>query len=374
VNSAGLRLVVACALMATSMAWAQPQARRATNIAALLAHSGFYHQRAVVLVGEVTVLGNGERRVSSDAGSLRVIFKGNSTDGLSEVRGEFWDLGRMNADDPRLAGYDLRATFGLDPDASWPRPGQALALIASAIAPAQPALTPSLRSLVLTPERYLDETVTVTGQFGGRNILGDLPDAPAQSRYDFVIRTSDAAIWVTNIQPKGRDFQLALDSRIDTGRWVEVTGTLQQGRGLLWIKGEPDSLALAKPPEEAPPDEPIRVPAAPAPEVVFSAPLDGETDVATDTNLRIQFSRDVNPSTFKSRVSIQYVPAGGAAAAEGTDVPFTTTYLPGNRVLEIRFPQPLEGFRTVRVTLADGIIGTDGQPLTPTTITFTTAP
>ena len=24
--------------------------------------------------------------------------------GLDEVRGEFWDLGRMNADDPRLAG------------------------------------------------------------------------------------------------------------------------------------------------------------------------------------------------------------------------------------------------------------------------------
>ena len=37
------------------------------------------------------------------------------------MRGEFWDLGRMNADDPRLAAYDLRKTFGSIPTA----PGRA---------------------------------------------------------------------------------------------------------------------------------------------------------------------------------------------------------------------------------------------------------
>ena len=35
------------------------------------------------------------------------------------------------------------------------------------------------------------------GQFAGRNLLGDLPDAPAQSQWDFVLRSADAAIWVT---------------------------------------------------------------------------------------------------------------------------------------------------------------------------------
>ncbi len=366
---------VACTLLLAGAAAAQPSARRATNVAALLAHSGFYHQRPVVIVGEVTLVSASERRVASGTGSLRVVFKGNSTDGLAEVRGEFWDLGRMNGDDPRLAGYDLRTMFGIDPDGTWPRPGQSLALVASAIVPAQPPLAPTVRTLVLMPERYLDQQVTVTGQVAGRNLLGDLPDAPAQSRYDFVIRTSDAAIWVTNVQPRGRDFQLALDSRIDTGRWVQVSGTLQQGRGLLWISGEPNSLSLAKPPAETPPEEPIRVPAAPAPEVVFSAPLDGETDVPTGTNLRIQFSRDINATTFKSRVTVQYVKGGdGGAVAEAIDIPFTTTYLPGNRVLEIRFTQPLDPFRTVRVELTDGITGSDGQALAPAAITFTTGP
>ena len=89
--------------------------------------------------------------------------------------------------------------------------------------------------MVLYPERYQDEKVTLTGQFAGRNLLGDLPDAPAKSRYDFVLRSADAAIWVTNIRPNGKDFELALDARIDTGRWLEVSGTLQQGRGLQWV-------------------------------------------------------------------------------------------------------------------------------------------
>src|SRR5712671_3327940 len=125
-------------LALASTAAAQPQPRRATNLAALIAHPAFYHLRPVVLVGTMSQQDTGELRMTDEAGTLRVVFKGNAPDGLDEIRGEFWDLGRMNADDPRLAGYDLRATFGIDPDGAWPRPGQVTALIASAIAPTTP--------------------------------------------------------------------------------------------------------------------------------------------------------------------------------------------------------------------------------------------
>jgi hypothetical protein len=37
----------------------------------------------------------------------------------------------------------------------------------------------------------------ITGQFYGRNLNGDLPDAPRQSRYDFV-RSARPSIWVTD--------------------------------------------------------------------------------------------------------------------------------------------------------------------------------
>src|SRR5262245_49004761 len=196
-----------------------------------MAHAGFYHLRPIVVSGTLVRRDDGELRVTSDAGSVRVVFKGNIPDGLAEVRGEFWDVGKLNADDPRLASYDLKTTFQIEPEAGWPRPGEVTAIVASAVEPVTPPPAPSIRSIVLFPERYLDQKVTLTGQFAGRNLLGDLPDAPARSQYDFVLRSADAAVWVANIRPRGRDFDLALDSRLDTGRWLEVSGTLRQGRG-----------------------------------------------------------------------------------------------------------------------------------------------
>jgi hypothetical protein len=354
-------------------ATAQPAPRRATNIAALLAHPAFYHLRPIVLVGTTTLSSTGEVRVGDDNGSLRVLFKGTIPDGLSEVRGEFWDLGRMNADDARLAGYDLARTFQIDPEGSWPRPGLVTAIVASAIAPATIPSGTSIRSIVLHPGRYLDQKITVSGQFAGRNLLGDLPDAPAISRYDFVLRSTDAAIWVSNIRPRGRDFELALDARIDTGRWLEVSGTLQQSRGLLVLDAAAGSLRLTKPPEETTSSEtPIRVPAAPPPEVLFSAPAPEEIDVAVSTNVRIQVSRDLNAATLKNHIRVRYVSGAPAGAGVPADPEFTSEYRPANRVVEIRFSKALEPFRAVQVELTDGILGADQQPLMPWTLRFET--
>jgi hypothetical protein len=367
-----LALCVVCVAATVS---AQPAVRRATNVAALLGHPGFYHGRPILLVGQVSSQKIGETRIEGDGGSLRLVFKGNAPDGLDEVRGEFWDLGRLNASDPRLAGYDLKSTFGIDPEGAWPRPGQVVAVLATAVSPASAPSAPSIRNLVLYPSRYLDQRVTVTGQFAGRNLLGDLADAPGQGRYDFVLRSVDAAIWITNMRPRGKDFELSLDARIDTGRWLEVAGTLQQGRGLQWLDAQAGTLKLTQAPKETPSDEPaIRVPAAPPPEVVFSAPTDGETDVALSTSVRVQFSRDINPATFKNHIVVQYAdaatPGGAQAAVPVTE--FTTQYLPGTRVLEIKFVRPLDRFRTVRIQLGETIVGSDQQPLVPWTLTFQT--
>jgi hypothetical protein len=354
--------------------FAQPSPRRATNLAALRAYPAFYHLRPVVVMGKVSLADNGEMRVADEAGSLRVVFKGSPPDGASEVRGEFWDLGRMNADDPRLAGMDLQRTFRIDPEAAWPRPGQVTAIVASAIADAPPQIGTSIRVIVLDPARFLDQKISVTGQFAGRNLLGDLPDAPAMSRYDFVLRSADAAIWVTNLRPRGKDFELALDQRIDTGRWVQVSGVLQQGRGLQWLDGTGSTIALTKAPPEPAPEAPILVPAAPAPEVVFSTPTQDETDVLVSTIIRIQFSRDIAPATLKNQIRIGYDASetqarGGVAPAA---VEFTTQYIAAKRVLEIRPTKPLERFRTIQIELTNGILGTDQQSLVPWTLKFVT--
>ena len=355
--------------LAINLAAQPPAVRRATNLAALLAHPTFYHQRPIVVVGTLTASPNGELRMQDDTGTIRVLFKDGSPEGLSEIRGEFWDLGRMNHDDPRLGSYDLRTAFQIDPDGPWPRPGQVTVIVANAIAPATPPATPTVRGLVLFPPRYLDQKITLVGQFSGRNLLGDLPEAPGNSRYDFVVRSADAAIWVSNLRPRGKDFELSLDARLDTGRWVQVSGVVKQTRGLVWLDATGTTIAITKPPADTTTDAPIRVPAAPPPEVVFSAPTSDETDVAVSTNIRIQFSRDLNPATIRNRVRVRYT---GAAASDVPPTGFTTQYLPANRVLEIRFTQPLEPLRTVQIELVDGIMGRDEQPLKPWTLTFET--
>src|SRR3954469_15146621 len=371
------RTVALLIAVAATVVSAQPATRRATNLTTLLAYPGFFHARPILIVGKVGVEKD-QLRLSDDTASVHLVFKGNAPDGLDEVRGEFWDLGRMKADDIRLSTYDLRQGFKIDPEGAWPRPGDVTAIVATAVAPAALPAQASIRSIVLNPSRYLDQKVAITGQFSGRNLLGEMPDAPGKSRYDFVIRSTDAAIWVTNMRPKlkdasGKDFELGLDARIDTGRWLSLRGTIQQSRGLILIDAEAGSLSLAKPPTETHTDEePIRVPAGPPPEVIFSAPTQDETDVLLTSTVRVQFSRDIDQATLRGRVKAHYVESQTVERGEPVTPPaeFSFQYSPANRVLEIKFAKPLERFRTLKVDLVEGIVGTDGQPLKPWTLSF----
>jgi Bacterial Ig-like domain len=124
----------------------------------------------------------------------------------------------------------------------------------------------------------------------------------------------------------------------------------------------------------APVEEPaqVRAPAAPAPEVVFSAPTQEETDVALRTSIRIQFSRDIKVSTLKGNIKVAYLESESVERGEPATptAEFTTQYNAANRVLEVKFVKPLERFRTLRVELNDGVLGTDDQPLKPWSLTF----
>ena len=371
------RALLALAL-ATTAAAQTADTRRATNIEAILAFPDFFHGRPVMLVGTLATSDAGELRLTENTAAIRIVYKGHVSDGLSEVRGQFFDVGRIKPDDPRVQTLDLRNAFHLDPESgTWPKPGEITAVFANTIAPASRPDAPSIRAIALNPARYLDQRVTITGQYAGRNLFGDLPDAPGRTQWDFVLRSSDAAIWVTNMRPKTKEFDLALDRRIDTGRWLSVSGTVQQRRGLVWVQAEAGSLAAAKAPTETHDEasEPVAtVPAGPPPEVVFSAPTQDETDVSQGASIRIQLSRDIDPATLKGNIRVGYV--GAETVERGEPVTPKTEYTPTwsavNRELVLKFGRPLERFRTVKVELTDGIKGTDGQALRPWTLTFQT--
>ena len=61
--------------------------------------------------------------------SIPLIFSGPSPiDGPVELRASFWDVGRLQREDPRIAtlGLDRLLPKGLEGD--WPRPGEVVAL------------------------------------------------------------------------------------------------------------------------------------------------------------------------------------------------------------------------------------------------------
>ncbi len=353
---------------------AQPATRRITTVTAIHTFPGFYHSQPVLLRGEIKDIETHPAVASGDE-TLRLLSREHlpTGSGTYDVRGEVLDIGRLEQNDPRLSGVDLHQ-FGVDSTDRWPRQGEVVVLRATSFEPAQPLTAPSVRTLALDPLRYVDQKVTVTGQFRGRNLFGDLPQAPPTSmgKGEFVIKSADAALWVLRRPPKGHGWVMNPDSRIDTRRWIEVSGLVKSARGLVWI--EADTLNEVPPQKEglsteAPAPPPPLIP----PEILFSAPTQDETDVPLNTRVRIQFSRDIDPETLKGHIRVGYSAQQSSERGEpqAPRVEPLLTYDPAARVLNIQFATPLERFRVVVVELAEGITGTDGAPLKPWTLSFT---
>jgi hypothetical protein len=362
-RTVALALAVLCVPAAGD---AQVGARRLTTIDALRQFPSYFHLQNVMLRGEFA---EADRRVvlKADENEMGVQLADGVTTltGAVEVRGQLIDVGRLEPGDPRAGGGTER-----DP-ARWPRPGEEVFLRVTGVT-AAPASTggASVRMLALEPWRFTGQTVTVTGNFRGRNLFGDLPDAPRKGRYDFVIRNTEGAVWVTGVRPRGRGFDLEVDRRLDTNQWVEVTGTVVHDRGLVRIEGT--RIASAKAPTEAPAVAETAPAAPPAPlEIVFFSPSDAETDVSPGSPVRVQFSRGVREASLAGRVTAGYT--GAAEGTPGANLALKTSYDAANRAVEIRFAQPLEPFRTVVVRLLDGIVAFDGGPLKPWALTFSVA-
>ncbi len=356
-----------CAMVFSPPSRAESLAQ-AVTLAALVDYPTFYTDHPIVVRGVLRDAGAGRLTFEDDRGHrVPVMWKADQRpDGAVDATGHLWDLGRMKPNDPRLAGYDTAPLVGDDAQ-NWPRPGDLFVLAVSRFAPADAATVSTIRSLVLEGAHASGREVTVRGQFRGRNLFGDLPRSPGISRSDFVLAASQAAIWVTGIVPRGNDFDLDPGKRVDTDRWLEVSGIVREGRGLMWVEGKKVALvqvdaATAKA-EEAPPAAPAL---GPPPEVIFSVPVPNQTDVSATSTVRIQLSRDLDPASLNGRIRVAYV--GGAS-----DMPpqFTVRLDERERVLMLQFAQPLERWRTVRVDLLDGIKGTDGQLLKPWALTFT---
>lgn len=360
---------------------AQSSGRHLTTIDAIRRFSGYFHLQSVVLRGEfvevaapreasgstragggaVEVAGTGRRLAlrGGDSEMQVMVDDVNPIDGPVEIRAQVFDIGRLTSSDPRIGRYSNKP----DPE-HWPQPGEELVLSVTTVTKAEPESMPTLRAIALEPWKYEGQSVAVTGQFGGRNLFGDVPAAPAKDKYDFVLRNTEGAVWVTGLRPKGKGFDLNVDARVDTSHWLQVNGLVKRDRGLVLLEAK--SIAPAQAPAtrvivaEPPP------PPKEAGEIVFSSPSDGESGVSPSAPIRVQFSRGIDPPTLNGHFRVTYV---GGAPPEGT-MDVQATYDVGTHAVVLRLSKPLEAFRTVKLELVEGVKTFDGAPIKPWSVTF----
>jgi hypothetical protein len=358
VGANAIRLVAAILLLTPAISTAQPPPRRLATIGALRQFPGFFHLQNVLLRGEFKEDG-GRITLDAEDGNMRIVLNEGvrTSSGPVEVRGQMVDVGRLDPGDPRVPDAETRDT------SRWPRPGEELFVRVTAVAAAQPPAAVSLRALALEPWKYAGQKVTVTGNFRGRNLFGDLPGAPGKSRYDFVIRGAEGAAWIAGMQPKGRGFDLDIDRRVDTDKWLEVSGVVVYERGLVRI--DASTLASASAPQMVlETDEPAAPPPTLPPlEVVFSSPTPDEEDVDARTTVRIQFSRGLDAKSINGAIRVSYP---GATEKPPT---FQTTYDPASRAVTMKFSAPLAPGR-VQIDVIDTIKSFDGVAGKPWTVTF----
>jgi hypothetical protein len=371
-----VELVAVLAALCFLMPWqrsaavlAQGTTRIATTAAALTASAVFYHGKTVV-IEHATVGENGLTRLAATSRPIFVFWKDRAPGVKGEIRGEFWDLGRVEQSDSRFTGLDFSQLLESTTRGRWPRRDEVYVIVGATSLPSSTSTAPSVRSIALSPDRYEGREVKVVGRFKGRNLYGDLPQPLGKTKWDFVLQSADGAVWVTGMRPKGKGFDLDPVARVDTGRWLEVTGVVSMMGSMPFITASamqsataPQTLVEVPVPEQ---------PRLAAPEVIFSAPVPDDHDVERNVRVRVQFSRDIDPRTIDGHVTVAYVPPAGAGAPPPAVPSFTTIYNDVAHAIEIRFAQPLERFQQVKVEITDGIIALDRQPVKPWTLVFTT--
>jgi hypothetical protein len=221
-----------------------------------------------------------------------------------------------------------------------------------------------LRDLVGNPTPYDGRRVSVIGKFRGNNLYNDLPIRTKKTPRDFIIKTADAAIWITGKRPRGKGFRLNPRMRRDTGKWLKVTGVPWMEDGMVYLRSErlelapkPDDPALEPVDEEEGEEEKEK---EPPPEVAFAVPMDGEREIPLDSEFRVQFTNDMNPASFDRNIDLLY------ADDDGTENPFPgleIRYENAGRTLVVIPGKRLEPQKEIQLILYNGIVDEEGQAL-----------
>lgn len=320
-----------------------------------------YNGRGVRVRGRIGIQSiSGDSFELSDGGARVTIIpirRGMNEDQLTNLGGQMVEVtGVFTQTSGQSSGgaNQIAGSAGVIQFWSWAGPPEKIGKDKGAIV--------TLEQLVTRAGKNDGQLVRVVGKFRGRNLFADLPARSMRTVNDWVIKDSLFAVWITNRKPKGDGFELDPSIRRDTSRWIEVIGRPTTRNGVVVIDAA--QVTLTQPPtpkaDAAPPPPPPERPKVP-PVIVFSLPLEGESDFDFSGRITVQFNNDMDEESFKGRVGLRYEgpTLPGDPGFEGMRV----SYNAGGKALIVDPGAPILRGRVLSLVLLTGIIDIDGQPL-----------
>ena len=320
-----------------------------------------YSGRAVRVKGRLGMQGiSGVSWEMGEAGTRVTIVpirQGMGEDQLRDLSGQMIEVtGLFTSTQGQSSGAGaVNTTIGVIQFWSWAGPPEKLSKNSK-------VTITTLEQLVTRAGKMDGQLVRVVGKFRGRNLFADLPSRSMRRADDWVIKDSLFAVWVTNKKPKGDGFELDPSIRRDSSRWIEVIGRPATRNGVVVIDAA--QVSLTQPPtpqaDAAPAPPPPERPKVP-PVIVFSLPLDGESDFDFSGRIMVQFNNDMDEDSFRGRVGLRY--EGPAMPGDPGFERMRVSYNPGSKALIVDPGAPILRGRILDLVLLTGIVDVDGQPL-----------
>ena len=384
-----------------------PDQPEAVEVADLSRRPSFFHEKAVLTRGKLGFSFGMNQRVMllQDPESIEEILMAqpymSSNDlafmGAGEVEVEGWFFATRMVDEFTLRSHPILRNYPYDP--SWSdsmdmrtegflaivavtpiratedlsskreREAKAEMEIGDAIKiEAGSAAAIGIGELVDDPDPWMSHRVEVIGKFRGNNLFGDLSIKDKKTPRDFVIKTAEDAIWVTGMRPAGNGFRFDPKRRRDTGKWLRVFGRPWTSDGMVYLRAERIELADSPADESLEPvdirvaEKEAREAEVSSPRVVFSLPLDGEREIALDSEFRVQFSNRMAADSFHAAVDLLYA---DEPYEENPFPDLELTYDDGSRSLLVVPNASLDPGREVHLILYREIEDEQGQHLEP---------
>src|SRR5262249_55006335 len=154
--------VVVLVLLAPSPARSAPGtlfqpsvSRLATSAEALVAAPVFFNGKQIAVRRDVEPSGR-LIRLSGTAKPVFVFWRERpGVTSTAEVRGDFWDMGRVERTDSRFSGVDFQAILETVPNNQWPGRDQVFMILNATVVDSPLPAEPTIRALALAPDTYI---------------------------------------------------------------------------------------------------------------------------------------------------------------------------------------------------------------------------